>query len=386
MNVVVVNYAYDERLRDPEELLDRYHSLTGWAEALAAAGASAVTVVQRFGADASLQRHNVAYRFYSGRFRGESRLPGNPSQRLVEEARAEIVHVNGLDFPIETALLRRSLRSDAALIVQDHASGEPGPLASVAHAARRSIRRMLMRRIDGFFFTSAAQAAPWRRARLISDRQPVYEVLEASTRMQPVDRTAARRETGVDGDPAVLWVGRLNPNKDPLTVLDGFERSLAQLPSSKLSMIYGEGELLAAVRGTLAASPALSARVTLVGRVAPERMASYYSAADLFVVGSRHEGSGYGLLEACACGLTPVVTDIPAFRRITDGGIVGRLWPVGNSPALADALVYAARSSGLDTRRRMLAFFAETLSWPTVAQVAMRAYRDVVTRRRAKIA
>ena len=43
-------------------------------------------------------------------------------------------------------------------------------------------------------------------------------------------------------------------------------------------------------------------------------MAVCYSAADLFVVGSHHQGSGYALMEACACGAVPVVTAIPTFR------------------------------------------------------------------------
>ena len=31
----------------------------------------------------------------------------------------------------------------------------------------------------------------------------------------------------------MLWVGRLNANKDPMTVFDGFERSLARLPTRR---------------------------------------------------------------------------------------------------------------------------------------------------------
>ena len=43
-------------------------------------------------------------------------------------------------------------------------------------------------------------------------------------------------------------------------------------------------------------------------------------AADLFVLGSHREGSGYSLIEALACGLPPVVTDIHAFRTLTGCG------------------------------------------------------------------
>ena len=64
-------------------------------------------------------------------------------------------------------------------------------------------------------------------------------------------------------------------------------------------------------------------------------------AADLFVLGSHREGSGYSLIEALACGLPPVVTDIPSFRSLTGGGAVGKLWPCDDPRALCEALVGA---------------------------------------------
>ena len=116
--------------------------------------------------------------------------------------------------------------------------------------------------------------------------------MEASTALRPLPRDAAREQTGMSGAPAILWVGRLNANKDPLTVLDAFERALPDLPDARLTMIFGTVELFEEVRARIARSPALSARVRLAGVVPHERMAAFYSAADLFVVGSHHEGSG----------------------------------------------------------------------------------------------
>ena len=154
--------------------------------------------------------------------------------------------------------------------------------------------------------------------------------MEASSTLQPMARGAARRGSGVAGSPAILWVGRLNANKDPLTVLDGFERALRDLPGATLTMIYSDDESAGRGAGSgSSASPALRDRVRLVGAVPHDRMASFYSAADLFVVGSHHEGSGYSLMEACACGAVPVVTDIPTFRLLTGGGSIGALWTAG---------------------------------------------------------
>ena len=97
---------------------------------------------------------------------------------------------------------------------------------------------------DGYLFTAREQADPWLRSGFISDSGRVHTVLEASTRLAPVDLDSARARTGMSGTPAVLWVGRLDGNKDPLTVLDGFERALDTLPRATLTMLFGDAPLL----------------------------------------------------------------------------------------------------------------------------------------------
>ena len=238
--------------------------------------------------------------------------------------------------------------------------------------------------VDAFLFAAAEHADAWRQAGFIAPRQATHQVMEASTPLRPVERAAARDETGMRGSPAVLWVGRLNANKDPLTVLDGFERSLARLPDATLTMIYSTEELLAAVRQRVEGAPALRARVQLVGAVPRDRMAIYFSAADLFAAGSHHEGSGYALMEACACGAVPVVTDIPTFRLLS-GGASGAFWPPGDAAAFARALTEVA-ARDLDVERARLAVhFANQLSWDAVGRRALEIYEEVAARRRATL-
>ena len=183
------------------------------------------------------------------------------------------------------------------------------------------------------------------------------------------------------GDPALLWVGRLNQNKDPITVLAGFERALSALPNAHLTMVYHSDELLPVVKARVKAVPELAAAVHLVGRVRHDAMAAFYSAADLFVLGSHHEGSGYALIEALACGAVPVVTDIPTFRTITAGGSLGTLWPPGDGRGLAVALTDLAQRDLASHRAAIAVHFDQLLSWPAIGRQAMTAYRDVATRR-----
>src|SRR5262249_53867444 len=136
------------------------------------------------------------------------------------------------------------------------------------------------------------------------------------------------------------------------------------------------------VRRRIDKSGTLRARVRLVGRVPHSDLAAYYSAADLFVLGSHHEGSGYALIEALACGTTPVVTDIPTFRVLTAGGSMGALWTPGDAGSCGDALVAAASIDRNAQRGRVSDHFNRELSWSAVGRRAMEIYRDVIVHRR----
>lgn len=361
--IAIVNNAWDRTIRDPQALLARYDTLTGWAEALALAGAVQVVVFQRCDRTARIVDRGVEYVMCE-------EADSENADPLVEAVAAlapDIVHVNGLGAPRLVAALRGRL-PEAILVGQDHADGLPG-----GWWGRRRARRGLAH-LDGALFTAREQAEPWRQAGVLAERCLVCEVPEASSRLEPLAREEARAITGLTGHPAILWVGRLVLNKDPLTVLEGFARARRYLPEADLTMIYRDETLLPAIGAWLAERPAVSQRVHLRGEVGRDQIAAFYSAADLFVLGSRREGSGYALLEALACGTLPVVADIPSFRALTDEGRCAVLWPVGDAAACAAALVLGADRAGEAERRRLSQYFAERLSWPAVGSRALACY------------
>jgi glycosyltransferase involved in cell wall biosynthesis len=189
----------------------------------------------------------------------------------------------------------------------------------------------------------------------------------------------------------LLWVGRLDANKDPLTILDAFERALVRLPGAALTMVFGEGALLPRVRARIAASRALEGKVELAGLLPRDALPALYARADLFVLGSHHEGSGYALIEALAFGVTPVVTDIPSFRALTAGGTLGALFPVGDAEACARAIVRLALSDEAQKqarRKEIAAHFARALGWPALGARVSSIYRAAANERvsRADIA
>ena len=376
---------FDPDARDPEELLVSYRDLVCWAEALRKAGAPAVTVVQRFRRDGHLSRNGVDYRFV-----GDGAPPSVPpwylGQRVVRTvatACPTVVHVDGLVFPLLVRHLRMRLPRRTAIVAQDHGGihdGSPG-----FHRWRwRTLHRLGLRAADGFLFTARELAAPWQRANIMDGGQDIYEVPESSTDLASDIPPADGAGLGLPGQPSLLWVGRLNENKDPLTVLDGFERAAATLPRAALTMVFGTDDLLVSVRQRISSSPVLAKRVHLLGRLDRRRLPALYATADFFVLGSHHESAGFALIEALSFGATPVVTDIPSFRVLTDGGRLGALFPVGDAPSMASALVRLGKATTeLASRRAFVrAHFAREFSWPAVGRKALASYQAAAFRRR----
>jgi len=365
MKIAWVNYAYGGDVDDADLFLERYRTVRGWAEGLRDAGAE-VVVVQGFARDLRLDRDGVRYEFVGGRFAPMSRfrIPQR-LHRIVEEVGADVVHVNGLHFVLQITALRRRV-PDAALIVQHHAERPSRwPL----------LQRRGLRAADGFFFTGCGLARPWIERGLIRPEQPVFEIMEGSSTLALQDRDVARRATGMHGHPVVLWAGHLDANKDPLTVLAGLERLLGELPEARLYMAYGKDDLFGDVRARLASSPRLAAAVELLGSVPYARMEAVFNSADVFVQGSHREGSGFALADALACGVVPVVSDIPSFRFMTGNGRIGALWPPGDVDAFRQAVREVAARNFDQARRASRDHFDELLSWPAIGRRAVEAYR-----------
>jgi glycosyltransferase involved in cell wall biosynthesis len=274
------------------------------------------------------------------------------------------LHAHGLGFAEDASAMARCL-PQLPMLCQDHADRVP-----------RRWRRPRWRRwhaaTAGAAFTAPELARPFTRAGLFGPLTRLFAIPESSSRFTPGSRADARAETGLHGDPCVLWVGHLSEGKDPLTVLDGVARAVQRLPGLQLWCAFGNAPLLDEVQARIARDPQLEGRVHLLGKVVHARVEALMRSADLFVSGSRAESCGYALLEALACGVAPVVTDIPAFRALTGNGRVGHLWPCGDAARLAEALVSTVL--GPSSPARVRAHFDATLSFAALGRQWADAY------------
>jgi glycosyltransferase involved in cell wall biosynthesis len=137
-----------------------------------------------------------------------------------------------------------------------------------------------------------------------------------------------------DNIPVFVAVGRLDPAKDFPSLLSAFTLVTRRVPARL--MILGDGPLRGEIL-QLAEQYGIIDKVCLRGFVANPFPYMHRSAA--LVLSSRYEGFGNVLVEAMACGTPVISTACPSGpAEILDGGRYGRLVPVGNPSALAEAM------------------------------------------------
>ena len=366
VHVAQINFHPAPKGLAPDDVLQQWPSLLDIPEA-AASGGVQVSVIQVAEQSEQVTRNGVDFRFVDVSETKTVVTRARDFAALLDDIRADVLHVHSLACAEEAFAISRHLPR-LPILFQDHADRLP-------RWWRRPQWRYWYACASGAVFTATELAQPFTRSGLFGPRTQLFSIPESSCRFTLGNQAKARAETGLYGDPCLLWVGHLNVGKDPLTVLDGIAQAATELADLQLWCAYGNAPLLVEVQQRIAHDPRLVGRVHLLGKVSHSRIERLMQSADGFVSGSHAESCGYALLEAMACGAVPIVTDIPSFRALTDGGRIGELWPRGNSARLADALLRVAFQR--PSRNEVRAYFDKALSFPAVGRQWANAYQQV---------
>lgn len=169
----------------------------------------------------------------------------------------------------------------------------------------------------------------------------VFNGVDPAT-FQPGEKASERRSLSLPAQDAaaiVLFVGNFLPVKNPLLLVEATSRLAGDLPPERSSLhlvLIGSGPMEGEIKAALQSSP-LSG-VTFAGRRDSAEVARFMRAADVLCLPSWNEGLPNVVLEAVACGLPVVASDVGGIGEVIDRPSRGHLVPAGQAGPLVNRL------------------------------------------------
>ncbi len=330
-------------------------------------------------------RHMIAGLQAGGRCAGVHLLAGsfpNASAETIAAAATQLaalptaawVIVDGLALtPLAPCFRQASGRLRLIALIHHPLCDEPGQRKEDAQRLFRQECRALAA-VDGVIVTSQTTRARLADFGLAPER--IQVVIPGAIAQRPLPRRRRRRTAPTE----ILSVGSLIPRKGQDILLE----ALARRRRSRwhLTLVGPARDRRFARRLRLRARALrLLRRITFSGTLAPHRLRRCYSAADLFVLSSRHEGFGIVLAEALAHGLPIVATRAGAIPEVLPGNLA-ILVPPDDARALGRALavLLAHRASRMQAARRTRGAAERPRRWSDAAHEFQIAVDRIISR------
>ncbi|MEO8187501.1 MAG: glycosyltransferase [Burkholderiaceae bacterium] len=196
-------------------------------------------------------------------------------------------------------------------------------------------------------------------------------------RFHPVAQQPAREQIGLaPADRVLISVGGLVERKGFHRVIECLPQLRQEFPTLKYLVVGGpspEGDWTEQLK-TLSHSLGLDECVRFLGPVAADDLHRVLSAAEVFVLATRNEGWANVFLEAMACGLPVVTTDVGGNREVVSADALGELVPFGDKDQLLSAI---RRALSRPWDKGLLRGHAEANTWDRRIDVLESEFRQL---------
>ena len=194
------------------------------------------------------------------------------------------------------------------------------------------------------------------------------------SKFSPQPQATARQQLGIPmGVPVLVTVGGLVERK-------GFHRVMACMPELRkrfpdlMYLVVGgpspEGDWTERLR-QMAVDLGLKEAVRFLGPLPSSDLSKVLSAADVFVLSTRNEGWANVLLEAMACGLPVVTTDVGGNAEVVCRQELGTVVPFDDAPRLLQGISQALSK---DWDRQAIRAYAAANTWDQRVQALLEAF------------
>ena len=208
------------------------------------------------------------------------------------------------------------------------------------------------------------------------ERIPEHKVVIANQHHIDLERFNVRQR--LEDRPFVVgYVGRMDPEKGVLSLIDAFAQLSKTIPSAQL-LLCGDGKLMTSVRQKIQDLATNSgSTIQLAGWISHNDVPLYLNRMKLLVVPSTNEGLPNVILEAMACGTPVLASCVGAIPDLITEGETGFL-TTSTSPAklaqrISDALtnpeaLRRVSQNGSDMIRTHFSFASKVTTWKTILE------------------
>ena len=195
----------------------------------------------------------------------------------------------------------------------------------------------------------------------------------------PKDWSSPVGDKLVTDNPFTIFCNRSWETRYGVDVLaKAFVKVTASRPDVSL-MLLGGGSQAGRLRQILLQGGALD-RVQMPGQISQTDLPRWYHWADLYISPSHVDGSSVSLMEALACGLPCLISDIPANKEWVTEGENGWLFRDGDAAALTAKILQAIeqRERLPEIGRAARAVAEARADWKKNAETLMQAYQQAL--------
>jgi alpha-1,3-mannosyltransferase len=303
-------------------------------------------------------------------YRGSSRYPICPAV-LNHLGDSEVIHVHGVDFFYDFLAATKWFHK-RPLVLSTHGGFFHTSFASRAKQAYfNTITRLSSSAYSQVVATSANDGHLF--SQIMAERK--LQVIENGVDVEKYANQAA----GVL-QPSIIYFGRWSVNKGLLAALEMFAVLHRKNPQWRFTIAGREYDHTAEELQQHIDWLGLTTSVQLVANPSDEEIRQLLNQSSYFLCLSRHEGFGIAPIEAMSAGLTPILSDIPPFKRLIAESQLGFLTPLDSAPepAVNDLLaLHEQGEANYQLRRTAAMNFAQRYAWPAVADRYLALYQQV---------
>jgi len=301
---------------------------------------------------------------------GSSRYPICP-RILSELGDADVIHVHGVDFFYDFLAATKWLHK-RPLVLSTHGGFFHTNFASRAKQTYfNTITRLSSSAYNQVVATSANDGQMFGQIM----RKPKLCVIENG-----VDTEKYASQAALELQPTLIYFGRWSANKGLIEALELFAQLRARDDRWHFIIAGREYDHGLTELSERVAALGLNHHVTLAANPSDEEIKDLIQQASYFLCLSHHEGFGIAPIEGMSAGLTPILSDIPPFKRLVDNSGLGFTFSsaTGTDEALTRLLALHQLGEAAYAERRAAAInFAKNYAWTKVADHYLDIYEQL---------